>query len=335
MPVADLPYRIGQLAKEGQYAHLARPLVKPAPSDSATPKKPTSAIALTKLRVLRSVNLCDGPTLWGSKTTESTDGEEYAFYVSLRLFATRSMVLSYLSGPEVASYCSASGSPLPELRDGDLVVTEDNYLTDEVMALTRREYEAMLQSKEKHLSIENLEQMVCKMRGIESLESLETRSKRGRKKKAGAASSAPPPPPPTPVPPLHVEGESEEEQEATAAAAASSSDRPTEPGSATRKIVKRKPRTHLRDQFLLVQNTPSRLIDVSRFGDSMHHQSGRILDRVRHGERIAKCVVLSDLFPVISDNLQSFERAMAALGSRYLPRVAEFRQASAPSVIKA
>jgi hypothetical protein len=254
MPIADLPYRIEKLAKDGQYAYLALPLPRKVPTD-----KPT------KLRVLRNVNLCDGPTLW-----ESKDGNaSYNFYPTLRLFATPEMVEMYLKGPEVASYCAANGTELPVLKDGDLVISKDKFMSDEVNAMMRSEYSGMLKSREDNLSIESLEELVCQLQGVDSLEP----------------------------------AKKEEGHEL--------------------KPKKRKSRATLCEQFVLVQNTPSRTIDVSKFGDSMQNQSGKVLDRVKHGERIAQCISLG-LFPIISDNVAAFKRAINVLGSRHQSRIVEF-----------
>lgn len=393
MPVADLPYRIVRLIKEGQYAYLTRPVVRQkkeklktdepvkeesseaeldeedkkiaeAEAELARKKKakiekmqagrapPKPQVKLSKIRVLRNVNLCDGPALWKSirekaaeASAEATSGDPYGFYVELRLFAPRSLVVAYLEGPEVRCYSTATGTPIPVLNDEDTVVTEKNYMEPWAIQLAQQEYSRYLHSRETGGTLESLEEMVCQLQGVDTLE--KPKSRRGRKKKeAVAVAVAEAPAVPTevvPEPPKEApvvaeaaltDEEDEEDKadaEAAAAAATTASERPSAveegtPGKSSAKPKKRKKAT-IREQFVLVQNTPSRVIDVSKFMSSMQQQSGRILDRVRHGERIAQCTSVSDLFPIISDNVAGFERAMNALGSRYKSRILEFRTA--------
>ncbi len=307
MPVADLPYHIEKLASAGQYAYLTRPTVRRAkvnPPQASEDEAPT--IRSTRLRVLRRVTLCDGPGLWDSLRVKSPD--PYAFYVELRLFATRIMVEDYLASPELASYCQLTSKAPPTLNEGDMVITEQTYLSEAAVKITKSEYARNLQSRDYHSSIERLEAMVCQLQGIDSLESLAA-PKRGRKKAAVT---------PNKTPCILNEGVECSEPEGII---------PAQPAVMANVVVKkRKSKVTLRDQFVLVQNTPSRIIDVSNFGDTMQHQRGRILDRVKHAERIAQCTVLPDFFPVISDNIPGFERAMSSLGSsRYAQKVEEFK----------
>lgn len=340
MPVADLPYRIERLRKQGQYAYLTRPAVR-SKSESqdeevvAKKKKPA-----TRIRVLRNVNLCDGPNMWLAIQTKREkeglgDEEPYGFYVALRLFATPSLVTDYLNSPELQSFCSSTNIPVPTLQEEDPVITEDNYLDEISVALTRQEYSRTLSIEDE--TLESLEEMVCQLRGIDSLESLD-KPKRTRRK----ASDIPPPAPvePEPAPPVVLPAELSDAEEAADAAIAltTASERPSVPDeqvAAKTPVPRKRKKATLRDQFVLVQKTPSRVIDVSSFGDTMQHQKGRVLDRMKNESRIAQCVSLPDLFPVISDNVQGFERAMASLGSRYTSRVAEFRKLYDQKVKKA
>lgn len=292
MPLADLPYRIEQLARDGRYAYLAFSTPRVIHTTATEGGIPSSNNS-TKLRVLRYVNLCDGPSLW---TTDSC--KEYAFYVALRLFATPSIVKNYLSSPEVASFCHATGNPIPKEDDG-VIITESSYLEDTALEITRKEYDMIVHSKNGGGSLENLEEMVCQLQGIDSLESLDKPRRRIRRKKDEEV--------PAVVMPV-------EEKEGP---------------------KKKTTRVTLREQFIMVQNTPSRVIDVSTYGDTMQHQRGKILDRVRNAERISQCTSLSDLFPIISDNIPAFERALSALGSRYTSRLQEFKNAYSQRLIKA
>lgn len=276
MPLADLPYRIGELAARGEYAYLARGKSK----DDSLPGK---------LRVLRDVNLCDGPTLWDSITSDEPCG----FYVELRLFGTRSIVEDYLASPELASYCAASGAiphSLPPLDDSRLlVITPENYLSEDVSEITAREYREMVLARDTRLSIESLEQMVCEIRGVDSIDSIcAPRRRLGKAKKPEGAGV----------------------------------------------VRTRGNKGTLRDQFVLVKRTPSRVIDVSAYGDTMQHQRGRVLDRVKHADRVAQCTALQDLFPIVSDNVAGFERAMSALGPLYAAKVSEFRVLHASSTAR-
>lgn len=321
MPLADLPYRIERLARDGQYAYLARIPVKV--KDAAQPEVAADKKKSTRLRVLRYVTLCDGPALWDGKKAE--EGEELQFFVKLRLFASRSTVNEYLTGPEVLSFSQSTGGEVPVLADGDLVISESNFTAEAVSDLAEREYVAMLQSRDSNVSLESLEQMVSKAQGISDQDGAHVPKKRGRKPKVQPPVPEPAPPPSQSSPEKQLDEDSDEESPDTSV---NHSDRPAAsdatPAPSKPPAVKKRPLT-LRDQFAQVQNTPSRVVDVSGFGDTMHHQKGRVLDRVRHSDRIAQCTVLSDLFPVVSDNIPAFERAMVALGTRYLPRVAEFK----------
>lgn len=328
MPVADLPYRIERLAQEGQYAYLARPIIRKTaavavpPTEEAVKKTrvktaPLAVVAASKLRVLRNVTLCDGPSLWELHRSKG-ETEEYGFYVHLRLFASRDMVLEYLSGPEVASHSLATDTPIPTLKESDVVITLATFGSDEAVEIAWAEYALMLNSRESNTSLENLEELVRRVYGVDDVSAIlgET-SKRGRKKKIIVSS-----PKILPVP----------KESDTIAEEHSSADETTPvaaivEGQVAPKAVIRKKRvqTTLREQFSLIQNTPSRVIDVSSFGDTMQHQRGRVLDRVKHAARLAQCTSLPDLFPIVSDNVPGFERAMATLGPRYTARVEEFR----------
>lgn len=350
MPIADLPYRIERLARDGQYAYLARtPLrEKPAVSGSAAAgekpaaKRVVKTVVPTRLRVLRYVTLCDGPSLWDTikakKTAGDTvpveDDEAFFFFVSLRLFATRSMVNDYLAGPEVLSHAQATGQEVPKLHDADIVISEEGFLEETASAVAEREYVSMLLSRDSNVSLESLEQMVTSAQGVTD----RMPKKRGRKPKVAAAAALVSSSPsrddlaPREDAAAADSGHSSDEdgggrpQPDSGDSAKTASDRPSAAGEAGPPAPKPKKRpVTLRDQFALVQNTPSRVIDVSGFGDTMQHQRGRVLDRVRHTDRIAQCTALPDLFPVISDNVAGFERAMVALGPRYAPRISEFK----------
>ncbi len=235
------------------------------------------------------------------------------------------MVIDYLNSPEVESYCSASGVQKPVLEDDDQVITEENYLNEEASKIAKREYTSMLKSHDSHLSIENLEELVCQIQGIDSIHSL-TAPKRGRRKKVVPVVQLEITEPATTTvavaPPASLDSDGEE-----IVAEATKLPQPATTAVASKPNVPKKPKTRatLRDQFILVQNTPSRVIDVSNYGDTMQHQRGKMLDRVKHSERISKCTVLGDLFPVISDNVAGFERAMSSLGARFSNRVTEFK----------
>lgn len=330
MPVADLPYRISRLANEGQYAYLSRPAVRIAKiSSEDKPEKvakPPSTFVPSHLRVLRNVTLCDGPSLWdaiAAKKLSTENSEPYSFYVKLRLFATRSMVLEYLSGPEVASFCSSTGTPIPTLTDEDMVIGESDYLSPQVIEITKQEYSKVILSRNDGTTLENLEELVCQMKGIDSLESLDL-PKRGRRRKSAALASTPPDAPPVVAVAVKDAVYSQSDEDEAGGATTTASDRPAVPVEAKPR-PKKKTKSTLRDQLALVQNTPSRVIDVSGFGDTMQHQRGKFLDRMRHTERISQCTSLPDLFPIVSDNFPAFERAMTALGGRYLSRIGEFK----------
>ncbi len=83
---------------------------------------------------------------------------------------------------------------------------------------------------------------------------------------------------------------------------------------------------NLRSQYSKILSCPSKLLDVSNFGKTIDKTHGRILDKIRDRARIEKCIVIDD-FPLISTNLQSFERAIRFLGSpeyeKYVPLFSE------------
>lgn len=300
-------------------------VAKKAPAKKRAKAAPT--IIPTKIRVLRSVNLCDGPSLWPAiqakrAAKESSDNEPYGFYVALRLFATKSMIQEYLAGPELASYCASTSTELPILNDEDPVITEENFMSESSALITKQEYAKTLRIQDD--TLDDLEELVCELRGIDSLESLE-KPKRLRRKKKEVVVEEPVVVSAPPVERAPEEPVNSDEEEEVVVATTTASERPSVVEEKAKAPKKRKKVT-LRDQFVQVKDTPSRVIDVSDYMKSMQHQKGRVLDRVRHGERIAKCTSLSNLFPIISDNLQAFERAMNTLGSRYASRVVEFRE---------
>lgn len=274
MSVSELPYRIKQLERNGQYAYLSRPVARKkteepsvAVADGGAVKEEGEKKVVirkkrekfekkegSKLRVLRNVTLCDGPTLW--QIVKQKESEPYEFFVSLRLFATRQMVNEYLSGPEIESFCEATGCEKPSIKEGDIIISETSYSSPNFQTVIFEEYKKMI------LHRDSLDDLMKQFDGL-------------------------------------IEDEKQQK--------------------------KRKTHITLKEQMMLVQSTPSRVIDVSSFGETMKQQKGKILDRVRHAPRISRCVVLNDLFPVISDNLIAFERAMNMLGSRYLCRIAEFK----------
>lgn len=248
MPLADLPYKIEKLFNTGQYAYLGRTMGRKT--------------KISKLRLLRNVTLCDGPSLW-HMLSEKPAGREYAFFVRLRLFATREMVDEYLASPELQNYCSSKSQEIPpSLKDDDIIITKDNYTSEEVQTLIFEEYKKMLLHKD---SVDDLMNHLT----------------------------------------------SEDQQQA----ACLSDD----------KKKKKRAQLTLKQQLMLIQSTPSRVIDVSNFGETMKHQKGKILERLQHSARISKCVELGQDFPIISDNIPSFERAMNSLGPRYYSKTDEFK----------
>lgn len=298
MPIADLPYRIGRLARDGQYAYLTK-------NEKG------------KIRVLRSVTLCDGPELWNIASCK-----DHAFYVTLRLFTTASILKEYLEGPELASYVSAAGVPFPKLEEADLIVTRENFLTESVSSLARTEYMLMLK-KHENGGIENLEEIVRRVHGLDDMSAvLGEPIKRTRRKKILATDEQQQSINPPVVVTSSPKGDSSDNEDEAASAS-----HPLTTVASAATTTRKKKRSHvtLREQFALVQNTPSRVIDVSGFGDTMQHQKGRMLDRVKHATRLSQCTCLGDLFPIVSDNIPAFERAMAVLGPRYASKVVEFK----------
>lgn len=318
MSIADLPYRIEKLKQTGQYAFLGRPTLRktqqpvsaiPPLSDekimsppqghfssSTLPEKmsPPPAPSLTdpaenehefppppppqieqpiitttnKLKVFRNVTLCDGPALW--EFVKKQTSEEYFFYTTLRVFATKSHVEDYISSQEFRNYYSAVGQSeeKPILSDNELIITQENYSIME--ALIIEEYKQFVTSQE---SLE------CLVREFEIF-----------------------------VGTNKIEGEQQQPPE--------------------KKVKKSgKSKMTLKEQLVIVQSKPSKLIDVSNFGDTFKNQKGKFLDRIKNASRISKCVMLNDLtFPIVSDNLPAFERAMNSLGSaRYTMRIQEFK----------
>lgn len=342
MPLADLPYRIERLTKNGQYAHLtytsarAKKNKQQAGGGGEIPHTADESASSKKLRVMRNVTLCDGPELW--ETVVNGSPEPYYFFVDLRLFGTLNMVNQYLSGPEVASFCQTTRSVMPTAVsiESTRVVSEQTFNDVSVAELAEKEYMAMLQSRQAddYLSMQGLEELLSK--SAVGTVAPDGKKKRGRKPKNHspliAASSSEQHQPAvntsTTTAPAEKEagGESSGEDDHERDHQAPSTTTTLLAAAVKPPQTKRRHLT-LREQFAQVQNTPSRVVDVSNFEDTIQLQRGRILDRLKHAVRIGKCTALPDRFPIISDNIQSFERAMRALGPKYQERVAEFRTA--------
>lgn len=377
MPISDLPYRIAALAREGQYAYIARvvPRVMPVkPQQPAVDKVETKksrvspAMALvkpTKLRVMRNVTLCDGPSLWASirakrsskslaavdapgTDAEPIDYEPYAFFVSLRLFATRSMVDEYLASPEVTSHTTTTGSAEVSLKDDEIIIVEEQFLDPTSVELAKQEYTMMLLARQTTVSLDSLEEMMRRAQGEEDcMIPTSTGTKRSGPRKKKSATSTPAasraaataePSTPVVIPTVQTvsevrvvtpDSDDDEECDLIHPNATVVSDRPSGVDDGVipkiRKVSKKRTPPTLREQYIQITQTPSRVIDVSRYDDTMRHHNGQIIDRVRHITRLSKCTVLPDLFPIVSDNIPAFERAMNALGGRFPSRIAEFK----------
>jgi len=93
---------------------------------------------------------------------------------------------------------------------------------------------------------------------------------------------------------------------------------------------KKSTKKNLSRQYAKIQSCPSKVLDVSSFGKTMDKTYGKVLDKIRDKTRIKRCISIAG-FPVISDNIQSFERAMNMLGPQYSAYVAMFRDATSTS----
>lgn len=93
-----------------------------------------------------------------------------------------------------------------------------------------------------------------------------------------------------------------------------------------KKTAKGKGEKNLKTQYSKILSCPSKVIDVSNFGKTMDKKYGRILDRVRDKARISKCKSINSTFPIISDNIHGFERAMNTLGPEFMKYISQFNE---------